>query len=209
MTVVLAVIAKAPRAGHSKTRLCPPCTPTQAAGLAAAALADTLAAVVAAPSHRRVLVLDGTPGPWIPDGVQVIAQRGDGLDERLAAAFADIGEPTLLVGMDTPQLTPALLAEGTDALRDGATAVLGLADDGGYWCIGLQASDPALFNGIPMSADDTGARQLIRLREHGHDPVLVSTVRDVDHFEDALAVAALAPSSRFAAAVHAQEATAA
>lgn len=57
----LAVIAKAPVAGRVKTRLCPPCTPQQAAALAGAALQDTLAAVAATPAHRRVLVLDGEP----------------------------------------------------------------------------------------------------------------------------------------------------
>ena len=102
----IAVIAKAPVAGRSKTRLTPPCTPEQAAALASAALADTLAAVAATPGARRVLVLDGAPGPWLRPGFEVLAQRGAGLAERLAAAFADIGEPALVVGMDTPQLTP-------------------------------------------------------------------------------------------------------
>jgi rSAM/selenodomain-associated transferase 1 len=210
MTVALAVIAKAPRAGHSKTRLCPPCTPEQAAALAAAALADTLAAVAATPSHRRVLVLDGEAGDWIPNGFEVVPQSGGGLEDRLAAAFAHIGEPTFLVGMDTPQVTPAHLAAGTAALAAGAPAVLGLADDGGYWSIGLQRSDPALFIGVPMSADDTGARQLERMRQHGHEPVLLPPLRDVDRYADALAVAALlAPGSHFATAVHALEVVAA
>lgn len=201
MSIVLAVIAKAPRAGHSKTRLCPPCVPAEAAGLAAAALRDTLDVVLATPSHRRVLVLDGTPGPWLPDGFEILPQRGAGLEERLAAAFADIGEPTLLVGMDTPQLTTGLLAEGTAALTAGAPAVLGLADDGGYWAIGLRDSTSGLFAGIPMSEDHTGAAQLARLRAHGRDPVLLPPLRDVDRFADALAVAALRPGSRFARAV--------
>jgi glycosyltransferase A (GT-A) superfamily protein (DUF2064 family) len=201
MTIVLAVIAKAPRAGHSKTRLTPPCTPQQAADLAEAALADTLHAVLATPCVRRVLVLDGAPGPWLPPGFDVIPQRGDGLDERLAAAFADIGEPTLLVGMDTPQLTPHLLGAGIAALRAGAPAVLGLADDGGYWAIGLPESSPALFHGVPMSTAETGAAQHARLRAHGRDPVLLPLLRDVDHFADALAAAALRPAGRFARAV--------
>lgn len=200
MTAII-VIAKAPRAGHSKTRLCPPCTPQQAAGLAAAALADTLAAVRATPATRRVLVLDGDPATVDSHGFRVLPQRGAGLDERLAAAFTDVGGPALLVGMDTPQLTPALLAAGTAALAAGAPSVLALAEDGGYWAIGLQAADDALLHGVPMSADDTGAQQLRRLREHGRDPILLSPLRDVDRYVDALAVATLAPGSRFAAAV--------
>jgi glycosyltransferase A (GT-A) superfamily protein (DUF2064 family) len=99
----LLVIAKAPEPGRSKTRLCPPCSPEQAAALAEAALTDTLRAVAATPADERVLVLDGTPGDWLPEGFRVVPQRGDGLDERLAAAFADAGGPALLIGMDTPQ----------------------------------------------------------------------------------------------------------
>jgi len=97
MTAALVVIAKAPLPGRSKTRLCPPCTPHEAAALAEAALRDTLAAVLAAPVRaRRVLVLDGEPGRWLPAGIEVIAQRGDGLGARLAAAFADVGGSAFL-----------------------------------------------------------------------------------------------------------------
>src|SRR3954454_14382094 len=74
--VALAVIAKAPVPGRVKPRLCPPSTGTEAAELAAASLHDTLAAVAATPAPRRVLVLDGDPGDWVPSGFAVIAQRG-------------------------------------------------------------------------------------------------------------------------------------
>lgn len=84
----LLVIAKEPRPGRVKTRLTPPFTPEEAAGLAEASLADTLHAVAATPATRRVLVLDGAPGPWLPPGFDVVAQCAGGLDERLAEAFA-------------------------------------------------------------------------------------------------------------------------
>lgn len=201
--VALAVICKAPVPGRVKTRLCPPCTPAEAAQLAEAAIVDTLTAVAATPATRRICVLDGEPGPWLPDGFEVIPQRGDGLDERLAAAFADIAAPTMLVGMDTPQLTPELLTQACDALTDpGTEAVLGLTLDGGYWGIGLHRAWDELFVGVPMSQDDTGAFQLARLQEHGlvvddDLPVLI----DVDDVEAAQQVAALAPDTRFAQAL--------
>src|SRR3954453_21897046 len=96
VTGTLIVIAKAPVPGRVKTRLCPPCTPVQAAGLAEASLRDTLAAMDALdPAVGRAIVLDGAPGRWAT-GLTVVAQRGDGLDERLAAAFADLGGPLLV-----------------------------------------------------------------------------------------------------------------
>ena len=193
----IAVIAKAPVAGRSKTRLTPPCTPEQAAALASAALADTLAAVAATPGARRVLVLDGAPGPWLRPGFEVLAQRGAGLAERLAAAFADIGEPALVVGMDTPQLTPAMLRHALDRLA-GADAVLGAACDGGYWAIGLRAADDAVFAGVPMSEPRTCAVQRARLHALGLATRELPGLRDVDDIADAHAVAALAPRTRFA-----------
>lgn len=206
MTVSLAVIAKAPVPGRVKTRLMPACTPEQAAGLAEAALRDTLETVAATPAVRRVCVLDGTPGPWLPAGFDVIPQRGDGLDERLAAAFTDIGTPLLLVGMDTPQITPTLLSHAVSALEaPGVDAVLGHTEDGGYWCIGLRRSWASLFVGVPMSRDDTGALQVTRLEREGLvvDDEL-PRLRDIDFIEDARAVAELAPGTRFAARLAAE-----
>lgn len=198
----LIVIAKEPVAGRSKTRLTPPCSPAEAAELAAAALADTLAAAAATPASRHVLCLDGSPGDWLPPGFELIEQRGDGLDERLAAAFEDVGEAALLVGMDTPQLSAELLGDCLRTLAAGTQeAVLGEAEDGGYWAIGLRQALPyvrELFVGVPMSADDTAAAQRERLRELGLGWSELPVLRDVDTVEDARAVAALAPGSRFA-----------
>lgn len=204
------VIAKAPVPGRSKTRLTPPCTPEQAAALAEAALVDTLAAVAAAPAGRRVIVLEGTPGPWVPAGFEVVAQRGDGLDERLAAAFEDADADgtggAVLVGMDTPQVTPEDLSSAWSALRaPGTDAVLGHAPDGGYWAVGLRVQDPTLFVGLPMSTAHTGRDQEARLRGRGLAVDLLPERRDVDLIDDARAVAALAPGSRFARALAAIE----
>ncbi|RSS34245.1 DUF2064 domain-containing protein [Streptomyces sp. WAC07061] len=192
----LLVIAKAPVPGRVKTRLTPPFTPGQAAALAEAALADTLAAVAATPAGRHVLVLDGAPGPWLPPGFEVVPQSGGGLDERLAAAFAGCTGPALLIGMDTPQVTPAHLAPALEF--DAYDAWFGPAADGGFWALGLAAPDPALLLGVPMSAPDTGAVQYERLRAAGLRTGLLPRLRDVDTAADAAEVAALAPTGRFA-----------
>ena len=170
-----------------------------------AALEDTLAACDrAAAGRRRVLVLDGRPGPWLPPGWDVLAQRGDGLAERLAAAFDDAGGPAFLVGMDTPQLSPVLIATGLSALAD-HDAAFGPALDGGYWGIGLRAPDPEVFARVPMSLPFTGAIQRARLAARGLRTLDLPPLRDVDDIAAARAVAATAPSTRFAAALAAIE----
>lgn len=199
----LLIIAKAPVPGHSKTRLTPPCTPEQAAALAEAALVDTLAAVAAVPGERRrLLVLEGEPGDWVPDGFEVHPQRSGGLGDRLAGAFAAAGERAFLVGMDTPQLEAAHIQRGVVALeQDGVDAVLGRAPDGGYWAIGLRAPDERVFAEVPMSADDTGEVQRARMDGLGLGVAELEHLRDVDTIEDARAVAAERPGSRFARAL--------
>jgi glycosyltransferase A (GT-A) superfamily protein (DUF2064 family) len=194
MTTLL-VMAKAPVPGRVKTRLCPAFTPEQAADLALAALLDTCAAVLATPAAHRVLVLDGEPGPWLPAGLEVRPQEGDGLDDRIANALAAVTGPVLLIGMDTPQVTPRQLTVSWSD-RD---AWFGPAADGGFWALGLREADPALVRGVPMSRDDTGTVQLRRLSDAGLRVGALPELRDVDTDRDAALVAATAPDGRFAA----------
>ena len=165
----LLVIAKEPRPGRVKTRLTPPFTPEAAAALAEASLADTLRTVAATPARRRVLVLDGNPGRWLPPGFDVVPQCAGGLDERLARAFAD------------------------------CDAYFGPAEDGGFWALGLAEPDPGLLRGVPMSTPTTGAVQRARLVAAGLRVRDLPHLRDVDTVADAEAVADMAPGTRFAA----------
>jgi rSAM/selenodomain-associated transferase 1 len=200
VSAALVVMAKAPVPGHVKTRLCPPLDHGQAAALAESALADTLHAVSWTPARRRVLVLDGAPGAWLPPGFEVLEQRGAGLAQRLANAAVQVGEALLFVGMDTPQLTRALLCDALERLaQPDVDAVLGPTPDGGYWAIGLRDPDPAVFEAVTMSSAGTGASQRARLDELGLRTAELDELRDVDTYDDAVAVATLAPWSRFAA----------
>ncbi|MFD5325208.1 DUF2064 domain-containing protein [Streptomyces sp. NPDC127092] len=204
MTTFL-VIAKQPLPGRVKTRLTPPFSPEEAASLAEAALADTLDAAARVPAGRHVLVLDGAPGSWLPAGFDVVPQAAGGLDERLAAAFSACAGPALLIGMDTPQVTPRLLAA---ALRwEDHDAWFGPAADGGFWGLGLARPDPALLLGVPMSRPDTGAVLYERLCAAGMRVGTLPVLRDVDTAADARAVAAEAPGTRFAARLAALTAT--
>ena len=204
----LVVIAKAPVPGRVKTRLTPPFSPLQAARLAEAALADTLAAAAKVPAARHVIALDGAPGHWLPGGFKIIRQRGRGLDERIAAAlgeaYARLPVPVVLIGMDTPQVTPGLLESALRPLADGtADAAFGPAADGGFWLLGLRRPDPALVVGVPMSTARTGAAQLARLADAGLRVRRLPCRLDVDSAADADAVAEQIPGSRFAAALRA------
>jgi rSAM/selenodomain-associated transferase 1 len=208
MDATVVVMAKEPVPGRAKTRLCPPCSPEQAAQIAEAALADTLAAVTECGARPRVLSLDGKPGVWLPPGFAVVEQSDGLLDERLEATWSAIDGRAVQIGMDTPQVTPHALDEALDAL-DRCDAVLGPALDGGWWCIGFATTPAGAFRGMPMSRADTGASQHERLTQLGLDVRLLDCQRDIDSWFDAVAVASTRPGSLTAAAVAAVRAASA
>lgn len=180
----LLVMAKAPVAGRVKTRLCPPLTLQEAADVAAASLADTLAAVASCGAERKVLALDGAPGDWLSPGFTVIPQQGASFADRLANAWTDAGPFGVQIGMDTPQVSAADLDALLGDIRPGR-AILGPALDGGWWAIGLAGTDPAaVFAGIPMSTPETGRLQSERLAALGLDVRLAAPMRDIDTVAD-------------------------
>ena len=214
LDVQVVVIAKEPQPGTVKTRLSPPLTPGEAAAVAGAALADTLEIVACTNLRRRVVAFEGRCDGWVPSGFDVLPQRRGTFGDRLAGAIEDAWErtpcPILLIGMDTPQVSVAdLEAAATTLLAPSVDAVLGLADDGGYWVIGSRHPVPGMFTGVPMSTDRTAAAQLHRLEDLGLRCSLVRGLRDVDTISDARAVAELVPYSSFAAALRACACTAA
>ncbi|TFC86093.1 DUF2064 domain-containing protein [Cryobacterium sp. TMT3-29-2] len=210
MTTIV-VIAKECLPGRVKTRLHPPLSLEQAAELAAASLDDTLAALAALPATRRILAFDGVIAPLAAAGYEILPQVEGTLDVRLAAVFDACEGPTVLVGMDTPQLTSAQLEPVFTDWTDDVDAWFGFADDGGFWALALNDLADArvrgdLIRGVPMSRDDTGALQLKRLTDAGLRVSLLPTLTDVDTIDDAHRVAEIAPTGGFAAALTAMTA---
>jgi glycosyltransferase A (GT-A) superfamily protein (DUF2064 family) len=209
--VVLLVVAKAPVPGLAKTRLASGVGVQAAANVAAAALLDTLDAVLEAPVAARVVALTGDLGAAAAGDeisarladFSVVPQRGADFAERLTNAHVDAaatagGLPVLQIGMDTPQVSAQLLGECARRLLD-ADAVLGLARDGGWWVLGVTDARTAdCLRSVPMSRSDTGAATLAALSETGAKVDLVGTLADVDTVDDVEEVRRrCAPESRF------------
>ena len=203
------VVAKAPVPGRAKTRLGAVVGDEAAAHLAHAALLDTLdVCVTAFPAGRRHLALDGDPGEAArPDELadalatwQVRPQVGGDLGARLAAAHADLDGPDAVVqlGMDTPQVTSDDLAAVLSGLA-GHDALLGPAEDGGWWVLAMQRSaEAAVLRDVEMSTAHAERDTAEALRGRGLAVATGAMLRDVDTVDDAVAVAALAPWTRFA-----------
>ncbi|MFI6095532.1 DUF2064 domain-containing protein [Lentzea sp. NPDC051213] len=206
MRFCLLIMAKSPVPGQVKTRLCPPLSAEEAAEVAAASLLDTLEAALSTPGAVPVVALAGVVRrDDVRDALAecvVIPQRGLTFADRLAHAHLDVaqfGMPVLQIGMDTPQVTPALL----ESCAEFDEAALGFALDGGWWALGLR--DPrhaGVLRKVPMSRADTGACTLEALQGLQGLPVrTLPMLSDVDTIVDARAVAAQVPRSRFAAAL--------
>lgn len=153
-------MAKAPRPGAVKTRLCPPLLAAEAAALYRCFLLDKIAAVQALSGVRPVVAY--TPdearaefAALAPD-FTLVPQRGPDLGARLHATLAGLlaaGYPgAIAVDSDTPTLPREFLQQAVDCLtRPGPDVVLGPTEDGGYYLIGVRAAHRALFEGVPWS----------------------------------------------------------
>ena len=202
--LTVAVIAKQCLPGRVKTRLSPPLTPEDAAGLAQLSLSRTLETVRLLPARNRLLVMDGIPTAEDAEQFDVVPQAAGGLDERLAAICDSVSGPLLIIGMDTPQFSVSHVAPLLDDWCTGAAshdAWLGPASDGGFWALALRRPNGALIRGVPMSTDTTGIRQHARLSSAGLNIGILPELRDMDYFNDALEIAAGIPGTEFAFAV--------
>ena len=203
------VLAKAPVAGRVKTRLGADVGMQTAAVLASAALADTLAACVEAVGAQHCHLslagdlADAVDAPRLlslAEGWRVRPQVDGDLGARIAHAVGEVSGPVVQVGMDTPQVTPELLRQVAAGLAE-HDAVLGEAQDGGWWVLAVR--DPALAEAlreVPMSTPTTYADTRAALVAAGARVGTAPVLRDVDTVPDADAVAAQVPHSTFAAA---------
>ena len=117
---------------------------------------------------------------WLGEGL-VLVDQGDGdLGARLLRAAEP---PVILIGADIPDLSAACLRAAATALRD-APAVIGPAEDGGYYLLGLRTPMPFLFEAMPWGTDQVFTITAERLADRGIVPALLPTLADLDRPED-------------------------
>jgi rSAM/selenodomain-associated transferase 1 len=197
----IAVMAKAPRPNHVKTRLVPPLTAQEAASLNASFLRDVtenireagrvvpVAGFVAYAPEGSEALFDGMLAPGtglvLADGSIAMPSGIAGIGRALFHAAASLlGQghgAACLVNSDSPTLPTAFLVQAAEVLaRPGDRMVLGPAEDGGYYLIGLKAPHAALFQDIVWSTDQVSARTLARAAMLGLDVVTLPSWFDVD-----------------------------
>ena len=182
-------MARAPAPGKVKTRLCPPLTPGQAAEFYECVLRDVLADL--APSerwHTWVAYAERSRDYFLQlprPGVALLPQRGASLGERMHSVFVDLCHAgyrqVVLVGSDIPGLDAASVRQACEILeQDRSDLVLGPADDGGYYLIGLTRPEERLFTGISWSTPLVLEQTLVRARQSERRVRRVAGAYDVD-----------------------------
>jgi len=185
----LGIMAKAPSAGSVKTRLTPPLTSQEAAVLSACFLRDTAnnvtdqsadGVIVFTPPEKRKS-FDGI----VPKSFQLLAQRGESLGDRLLNATTDLlaagYDSICLINSDSPTLPPAILLSAIEALApQGDRLVLGPAEDGGYYLIGLKNPHQLLFDRIAWSTSEVLAHTVERAKQISLPMVMLPKWYDVD-----------------------------
>ncbi|MCH6566941.1 MAG: TIGR04282 family arsenosugar biosynthesis glycosyltransferase [Nitrospinae bacterium] len=189
------LMAKVPIPGQVKTRLLPLLDEESSARLYACFLRDMVEAVEAAfPGLCRVAYTPAGEGErlrgLLPEGCPLIPQRGAHLGERLYNIFhflllSEGLEFALAVNSDSPTLPMGLVADAFARLEEpGVDVVLGPADDGGYYLIGLTKPQKHLFDDIPWSTPEVLPTTLKRAAEARLRPALLEPWYDVDDRED-------------------------
>ena len=193
MTVAVAIMAKAPQVGEVKTRLVPPLSATDAAALGAAFIQDIAGNILAAGQSVPIAAYvayapAGTEGifrAFLPSSVGLLLSRRAGLAASLfdaAEELLDAGHQAVcLVNADSPTLPTGVLIEAAQALqRPGDRVVLGPAEDGGYYLIGLKYAHRRLFEDIDWSTERVFSQTLHRAQELGLETVTLPVWYDVD-----------------------------
>jgi rSAM/selenodomain-associated transferase 1 len=187
----LLVVAKQPAPGQTKTRLCPPLTPSQAAELYECFLRDTLDAMREVPGVEPVI-------GYLPDDAQdyfhqlapdmsLIRQRGSSLGERLddllKQAITGGSQKAVVMDSDSPTLPADYLSMAFEQLTE-TDVVLGPTTDGGYYLIGVKQPQPRLLRQVQMSTSHVLADTLALAKASGLSVSLLPTWYDVDTIAD-------------------------
>ena len=192
----LGLMAKAPLAGDVKTRLVPPLTAPEAAELSICFLRDMAANIgrLSEAGAAKGLVVytpagaEGTFAGVLPAGFELLGQRGTSLGERLCNATGDLllqgYGAVCLINSDSPTLPRSILSRAIELLaRAGDRVVLGAAEDGGYYLIGLKHAHKHLFERIAWSTPEVLARTKERAAEINLPVDMLPPWYDVDDAE--------------------------
>jgi rSAM/selenodomain-associated transferase 1 len=182
----LLIFVKAPRPGRVKTRLAETLGPN-AACRAYCRMVDRLLSRLAGLDPVQLCFAPDDAAqeirPWLQPNWRSTPQGPGDLGQRLERAFLDTfasgAQRVVVIGSDCPYVTAEDIETAWSALRD-HDMVIGPAEDGGYWLLGLTANQPSLFQAIPWSSDRVFRETMIEAEKLGLKVHTLRTLADLD-----------------------------
>lgn len=174
--VAVAIMAKTPKAGEVKTRLCPPLSPAGAAELYRCFLLDKIEQVRSLKTASPAIAYTPAEGraffEQVAPGFILVAQWGADLGARLANSLGELLDrghrAALAIDSDTPTLPLGFLEQALDlATTTDADLVLGPTEDGGYYLIGLRTVHRELFETMAWSTSQVLPETIRRAQAKG------------------------------------------
>ncbi len=182
----LVIMAKRPAIGRVKTRLARDIGSAEALRFFRGATASLIRRVARDPRWQTVIAVSPDNatydcGIW-PAGIPRIPQGGGDLGARMGRLFRELPPgPVVIIGADIPGITRKHVATAFAALGN-HDAVLGPADDGGYWLVGLRRRPriAEIFAAVRWSSEHTFDDTANNIRGQGMSLAIVGTLADID-----------------------------
>jgi rSAM/selenodomain-associated transferase 1 len=185
----LLIFIKNPELGKAKTRLAQSVGAEQALKIYLALLGHTCQLAQAVDAQRMLFYSSfiDEKDQWLNKDFSKYLQASGGLGERMSAAFAQAfaaqGGPVLIIGSDCAQLTPAIVTQGIKALET-HDFVIGPAEDGGYYLLGMKEFHPEVFQDIAWSTENVLPQTLEIISSNSWSHTLLPVLSDIDYEED-------------------------
>ena len=192
-TETLIIYSRYPEAGKTKTRMIPALGAQKAAQLQRQMTEHTLDTARKLRSERQINIEVHFAGgnqqlmtDWIGEDIQYIPQTNGDLGDRMNHSFTNAfnsSQRVVIIGIDCPDIDIQILNNAFDALQK-KELVLGVAQDGGYYLIGLNKTVPQLFQNITWGTEKVLSQTKAIAQTLNLNVEYLTTLSDVDRPED-------------------------
>lgn len=184
----LLIFVRNPEPGKVKTRLARDVGDERALRIYLALLQHTREVALAVDAHRYLFYSNfiDHQDEWPGQAFHKLLQNRGNLGDRMSAAFGlalESRQKAVIIGSDCPQLSTDIVEEAF-RLLDQHDAVIGPADDGGYYLLGMRNLYPGLFLDMPWSTPEVFRQTVHRLEQAQATYALLPMLSDVDYLED-------------------------
>lgn len=184
----LIIFIKNPKLGKVKTRLAATVGDEKALSIYKKLLSFTQKLAISLPCERMLFYSDEIEAndDWSNVFFQKNKQYGNDLGERMKNAFCEVlltSKKAIIIGSDCAELTKEILENAFEALEKN-DFVIGPAEDGGYYLLGMNHFEPTIFENINWSTAEVLSKTIEKIARLEKKVAFMPTLSDIDNEED-------------------------